>query len=64
MPAAVKLEWGAQARADLLAIVAYIAEDNPDAAQVLKDEVEAKAGSSQALQAWSHQGRAGNGRPS
>lgn len=44
MPAAVPLEWRPQARADLLAIVAYIAEDNPDAAQALADEIEAKAG--------------------
>lgn len=28
---------------DLLAIVAFIAEDNHDAAQALKDEIEAKA---------------------
>lgn len=44
MPAAVPLEWRPQARADLLAIVTYIAEDNPDAAQALVDEIEAKAG--------------------
>jgi len=44
MPAAVTLEWRPQARADLVALVAYIAEDNPDAAQALKDEIEAKAG--------------------
>jgi len=36
------LEWRSQARADLLEIVAYIADDNPDAAQELKDEIEAK----------------------
>ena len=35
-------EWKATAVADLLAIVGYISEDNPDAAQALKDEVEAK----------------------
>jgi len=39
MPA---LEWKATAVADLLAIVGYIADDNPDAAQGLKDEIEAK----------------------
>lgn len=37
-----RLEWKATAVADLLAIVAYIAEDNPDAAQALKDEIEVK----------------------
>lgn len=37
------LEWRAAARADLLAIVDYISDDNPDAAQRLKDEIEEKA---------------------
>ncbi len=37
------LEWKKQARADLLAIVAHIAQDNPDAAEKLADEIEAKA---------------------
>lgn len=37
------LEWRATARADLLAIIDYISDDNPDAAQQLKDEIEAKA---------------------
>ena len=41
MPA---LEWRARARADLLAIIEYISDDNPDAAQALKDEIEAKTG--------------------
>jgi len=36
------LEWRQIARADLLAIVDYISDDNPDAAQRLKDEIEAK----------------------
>jgi addiction module RelE/StbE family toxin len=36
------LSWREIARADLLAIVGYIADDNPDAAQELKDEIEAK----------------------
>lgn len=36
------LEWGDAARADLLAIVDYISDDNPDAAQRLKDEIEEK----------------------
>lgn len=31
------------ARADLLAIIAYIADVNPDAAQRLKDDIESKA---------------------
>ncbi|MDX6007269.1 type II toxin-antitoxin system RelE/ParE family toxin [Cupriavidus necator] len=37
------LEWTAWARADLLAIVDYISDDNLDAAQHLKDELQAKA---------------------
>lgn len=37
------LEWRVTAVADLLAIVDYIADDNPDAAQTFKDEVEEKA---------------------
>jgi addiction module RelE/StbE family toxin len=36
------LEWREAARADLLAIVNYISDDNPDAAQHLKDEIESK----------------------
>ena len=36
------LEWRQAARADLLAIVDYISDDNPDAAQRLKDEIETK----------------------
>jgi len=37
------LEWRPQASADLMDIVAAIADDNPDAAQMLKGEIEAKA---------------------
>lgn len=40
MPA---LEWREAARADLLAIIDYISDDDPDAAQQLKDDMEAKA---------------------
>jgi len=36
------LNGKAPAIADLLAIVDYISDDNPDAAQALKDEIEAK----------------------
>jgi len=36
------LEWSEAARADLFAIVDYISDDNPDAAQRLKDEIEDK----------------------
>ena len=36
------LEWRSTARADFLAIIDYISDDNPDAAQALKDEIEAK----------------------
>lgn len=39
MPA---LEWREAARSDLLAIIDYISDDNPDAAQRLKDDIEAK----------------------
>ncbi len=39
------LEWHPLARADLLAIVDYISDDNVNAAQRLKDEIEAKADS-------------------
>ena len=38
-----ELEWLELARADLLAIVDYISDDNPDAAQRIKDDIEAKA---------------------
>lgn len=37
------LEWLPAARSDLLAIVDYISDDNPEAAQRLKDDIEAKA---------------------
>jgi toxin ParE1/3/4 len=33
------LEWRATARADLLAIIDYISDDNPEAAQRLKAEL-------------------------
>lgn len=33
-------EWREAARADFLAIIEYIADDNPDAAQKLKDDIE------------------------
>ena len=36
------LEWRATAAADLMAIVDYISDDNPDAAQALKEDIEAK----------------------
>lgn len=37
------LEWKPAAVADLLAIVDYISDDNPAAAQALKEEIEAGA---------------------
>jgi toxin ParE1/3/4 len=43
MPTKPRLEWRPQADADLLEILAYIADDNPDAAQELKDEIKGKA---------------------
>ena len=36
------LEWRQAARADLLAIIDYISDDNPEAAEQLKDNIEAK----------------------
>jgi addiction module RelE/StbE family toxin len=38
------VEWKKGARADLWAIVDYISDDNPEAAQELKDDIEATAG--------------------
>nr|WP_250812573.1 type II toxin-antitoxin system RelE/ParE family toxin [Neorhizobium tomejilense] len=38
-----ELEWSETARADLLVIVDYFSDDNPDAALRLKDDIEAKA---------------------
>lgn len=38
------VEWSLLAHADLLGIIDYISDDNPDAAQRLKDDIEAKAG--------------------
>ncbi|MBV8603972.1 MAG: type II toxin-antitoxin system RelE/ParE family toxin [Pelomonas sp.] len=38
-----RLEWRPQARAHLLTIVAAIADENPDAALELMDEIERKA---------------------
>lgn len=37
-----KLEWLELARTDLLGIIDYISNDNPDAAQRLKDDIELK----------------------
>ncbi len=39
-----ELEWSDAARADLIAILDYISDDNPDAAQRLKDDLETKTG--------------------
>ncbi len=38
-----ELIWSQQARTDLMAIIDYISDDNPDAAQKLKDDIENKA---------------------
>lgn len=38
------VEWKKTARADLWAIVDYISDDNPEAAQVLKDDIVATVG--------------------
>ncbi|GGA46789.1 type II toxin-antitoxin system RelE/ParE family toxin [Dyella nitratireducens] len=37
-----EVEWKDSARTDLLEIIDYISDDNPEAAQKLKDEIEAK----------------------
>lgn len=45
MPNAVPvppIEWREAARADLWAIIDYISDDNPDAAQQLKDDIQAR----------------------
>ena len=38
----VKIEWAAPAVADLTAIVDYIADDNPDAALALRDQIQTR----------------------
>lgn len=43
MPTKPLFEWRQQASDDLAGLVGYIADDNPDAAQELKDEIESKA---------------------
>ena len=43
MPPKLTLEWKKQAQADLFAIVDFISDDNPEAAQALKNEIEEKA---------------------
>lgn len=42
------LEWRSAARADLFAIIDYISDNNPDAAQRLKDLIETKIAKLQA----------------
>lgn len=42
MPPKRTLEWKKQAQADLFAIVDFISDDNPEAAQTLKNEIEEK----------------------
>ena len=37
------LEWRQTARGDLFSLIDYISDHNPDAAQLLKDEIETKA---------------------
>lgn len=50
------LEWKETARTDLLAIIDYISDDNPDAAQRLKDHIDAKTS---ALPSHPNMGRQG-----
>lgn len=52
----LELEWLELARIDLLGIVDYISDDNPDAAQRVKDDIEAKA---EKLPAFPRMGRPG-----
>lgn len=52
----LELVWLKFARTDLLAIVDYISDDNPDAAQRLKDDIEAKVAN---LQSFPEMGRPG-----
>ena len=37
-----EIEWKAPAIADLLQIIDYVSDDNPNAAQALKDDIESK----------------------
>ncbi|MFV0447211.1 MAG: type II toxin-antitoxin system RelE/ParE family toxin [Vibrio sp.] len=39
----LELEWSQQARVDLLSIIDYISDDNPDAAQRLKEDIDRKS---------------------
>jgi toxin ParE1/3/4 len=57
-----ELEWLETARADLLAIVDYISDDNPDAAQRLKDDIEAKAAKLPEFPRIYREGRIGGAR--
>lgn len=41
--ATTSLSWKEEAIADLLAIIDYISDDNPNAAQALRDNIERKA---------------------
>lgn len=52
----IELEWLELARADLFAIVDYISDDNPDAAQRVKNDIEAKV---EKLPAFPKMGRLG-----
>lgn len=57
-----ELEWSETARADLLAIVDYISDDNPDTAQRPKDDIEAKAAKLPEFPKLYRTGRIGNTR--
>ncbi|HUB90055.1 MAG TPA: type II toxin-antitoxin system RelE/ParE family toxin [Dyella sp.] len=48
------VEWTETARADLIDIVDYISDDNPQAAQKLKDDIEAKAVKLHVARSWPH----------
>ncbi len=52
-----ELEWLELARLDLLGIVDYISDDNPDAAQRVKDDIEIKAKNLLAFPKIGRQGR-------
>jgi addiction module RelE/StbE family toxin len=51
------VEWTRAARADLLAIIDYISDDNPDAAQRFKDDIESRVAQLPAFPLMYRQGR-------
>ena len=56
----VKIEWNQKAKDDLLGIIEYISDDNPVAAQNLKNEIDKLV---ILLQKFPHMGRLGRVEP-